>query len=118
MKTLITIIVILASSVFSQGEEYVIKPGLNVTEVVKALDKYGFSHGSQHGLQWAPKKGQRFVFCKLSDEQTLVIVYTIETKKIVGLLVVTNQTQRKSYPIVKPDVLSISKKSFSLTFKK
>ncbi len=116
--SLVALMIFAATPLHAEDTKYVIKEGELVTQVTKSLDDYGYLHGNHLGLQWLPKEGEDFLFCKLSDKQTLVVLFDIKTNKVKSLSVVVDQTQRKEYPIVHPSSIVISAKSFALEFKK
>ena len=118
MKSLFIAILFLSSIVASNAEEFTLKPGIGVDVAIKALDKFGYSHRNQHGLQWAAPDGEDFVFCKLASNQTLVLVCSTKTEKIERLIVVADQKRGKEYPVITPDAVKITKESFALVFTK
>ncbi|MES2981779.1 MAG: hypothetical protein V4727_05640 [Verrucomicrobiota bacterium] len=116
--SLVAFMILSATPLHAEDTKYVIKEGELVSELTNSLDTYGYSHGNHHGLQWLPKEGEDFLFCKLSDKQALVVSFDIKTNKVKSLSVVIDQTQRKEYPVVYPSSIVISAKSFALEFKK
>jgi len=81
------IIGLLTVALSAFAEDTKIPSGMPISAVQAALTKNGFSYGPEFGLQWAPPKGCEFLFCRLDEEHTLVVVLNSEKKEVCDLSV-------------------------------
>lgn len=122
MKRLsIILFCLLSVSLTAVAEGTKIEAGMSVSAAETALTKNGYKFGNEFALQWLPEKGKDFLFCRLEEDSTLVVVYRTKKKEVISLTVYCTprvMTSRSDGIVLQPTAIVVSPSSYSLVFKK